>query len=58
MKKRVRRTKSSISKFGSYSEIGRFWDEHDLDEFWHKTRRVKVAEANRSTIQRVHKSFK
>jgi len=41
MRKSVRQRKSSISKAGSYSEIGKFWDEHDLAELWHKTRKLR-----------------
>jgi CopG antitoxin of type II toxin-antitoxin system len=26
---------------GSYAEIGEFWDEHDLSEYWGRTRKVK-----------------
>ena len=37
----MRRTKSSISKARSYAEIGKFWDAHDLSDFWKKTRKVK-----------------
>jgi hypothetical protein len=33
--------KSSISKARSYAEMGEFWDEHDLSDYWGKTRRVK-----------------
>lgn len=29
--------KSSISKAGSYQEIGEFWDTHDLSDFWDET---------------------
>jgi len=29
--------RSSISKAGSYAEIGEFWDEHDLGEFEEQT---------------------
>jgi hypothetical protein len=29
--------KSSISKVSSYEEIGEFWDEHSLDEYWDQT---------------------
>ena len=41
MRKTLRRGKSSISKASSYTEIGEFWDEHDLS-YWSKTRRVKL----------------
>ena len=37
----MKKSKSSISKARSYAEIGEFWDEHDLSDFWKKTRRVK-----------------
>jgi hypothetical protein len=32
--------KSSISKSGTYAEIGNFWDEHDLSDYWGKTHPV------------------
>ena len=37
----MRENKSSISKARSYAEIGEFWDEHDLSDFWGKTRKVR-----------------
>jgi len=37
----MKKSKSSISKARSYAEIGEFWDEHDLGDFWRKTRKVK-----------------
>ena len=37
----MRKNKSSISKARSYAEIGEFWDEHDLSDFWPKTKKVK-----------------
>ena len=37
----MKKNKSSISKARSYAEIGEFWDEHDLSDFWGKTRRVR-----------------
>jgi hypothetical protein len=37
----MRKGKSSISKARSYAEIGGFWDEHDLSDYWGKTRKVK-----------------
>jgi hypothetical protein len=30
-------TKSSISHAQSYQEIGEFWDNHDLNDFWDQT---------------------
>lgn len=41
MKGTIRRSKNSISNARSYAEIGKFWDEHDLGNFWGKTRKVK-----------------
>jgi hypothetical protein len=37
----MKKTKSSLSKARSYAEIGEFWDEHDLSDYWSKTRKVK-----------------
>ena len=37
----MQKGKSSISKARSYAEIGEFWDEHDLSDYWGKTRKVK-----------------
>lgn len=37
----MRRGKTTISKAGSYEEIGRFWDTHDLADFWEKTEEVR-----------------
>jgi len=37
----MKKNKSSISKAQSYAEIGKFWDEHDLSDYWSNTRRVK-----------------
>jgi hypothetical protein len=37
----TKKGKSSISKARSYADIWKFWDEHDLSDFWEKTRRVK-----------------
>ena len=33
--------KSSISKAKSYKEIGKFWDTHDLTEYWDQTKPAK-----------------
>ena len=30
----MKRTKSSISKVSSYSEMGAYWDKHDLGDVW------------------------
>lgn len=32
------KSKSSISKSGSYRQLGEFWDTHDLSEYWDKTK--------------------
>ena len=37
----MKKSKSSISKARSYAEIGKFWDEHDLSDFWGKTRKAR-----------------
>lgn len=31
------KSKSSISRARSYKEIGKFWDTHNLAEYWDKT---------------------
>jgi len=35
------RSTSSISKARSYKEIGKFWDTHDLADYWEQTRPVE-----------------
>jgi hypothetical protein len=47
--------KSFISQARSYSAIGKFWDEHDLTKFWHRTRPVKFKVFLRTTKNRVRK---
>ena len=37
----MKKSRSAISKARSYTEIGEFWDEHDLSDFWGKTRKVR-----------------
>ena len=37
----MKKSRSSISKARSYAEIGEFWDEHNLSDFWGKTRKVR-----------------
>jgi hypothetical protein len=37
----MKKSRSSISRARSYAEIGEFWDEHDLSDFWKKTKKVK-----------------
>ena len=33
--------RSTLSKGKSHSEIGDFWDAHDLSEFWDQTKKVE-----------------
>ena len=33
--------KSSISKADSYEKIGKFWDTHDVTDFWEQTKEVE-----------------
>jgi len=47
MKKDDRRTrslgrKSSVSKARTYAQMGEFWDEHDLSDFWGKTKAARA----------------
>jgi CopG antitoxin of type II toxin-antitoxin system len=37
----MKKNKSSLSKARSYAEIGEYWDQHDLNDVWGKTRKVK-----------------
>ena len=41
-KRRVTRRKSSVSEARTYAEIGDFWDEHDLSDYWDATRGVRA----------------
>jgi hypothetical protein len=34
--------KSRVSKAGTYAEMGEFWDEHDLSDYWGKTRPARA----------------
>jgi len=36
------RRQSSISKAGTYAAMGEFWDEHDLSDYWGKTRPARA----------------
>jgi hypothetical protein len=36
----MRKYGSTISKAGSYKQIGEFWDTHDLADFWNQTRKT------------------
>jgi hypothetical protein len=53
MTRSVGRKTSSISKARSYAEIGRFWDGHDLTQFWHRTRPIKFKVFLHTPKQRV-----
>jgi len=33
--------RSTVSKGKSYSEIGDFWDAHDLSDFWDQTKKAE-----------------
>src|SRR5262245_32292508 len=55
----MKKNKSSISKAPSYSEIGEFWDKHDLSDYWGKTKKVKfdVVLEPEATYYPVHKDL-
>jgi len=40
--RRSKRKKTGICKTKTYAGIGDFWDEHDLSDYWGKTRFVRV----------------
>jgi len=47
MKRDDRRTrslgrKSSVSNARTYAQMGEFWDEHDLSDFWGKTKAARA----------------
>ena len=37
----MNKNKTSISQESSYQEIGEFWSEHDLADFWEQTKSVE-----------------
>ena len=41
-KKRSASKRTNISKAGTYAEIGDFWDEHDLSDYWDQTSSVQA----------------
>ncbi len=41
-RKRSLARKSSVSKAGTYGAMGDFWDEHDLSDYWSKTRAARA----------------
>ena len=36
------RNRASISKGQSYEEIGEYWDEHDVNEVWDRTKPAEI----------------
>lgn len=46
----MKKAKSSVSKASTYSEIGEFWDTHDLAKHWDKTKAVKFDVAMESEV--------
>ena len=40
--RRTRVRRSSVSKATTYAEIGDFWDDHDLGDFWSTTRAIRA----------------
>ena len=55
----MKKNRSSISKAGSYKEIGAYWDTHDLGEVWDKSKKVKfdVQIETEATYYAVEKSL-
>jgi len=41
-KRKKSRRMSSVSRAGTYAAMGEFWDEHDLTEYWGKTRPARA----------------
>jgi len=46
----MKKSKSSVSKAGTYAEIGEFWDSHDLSKFWDKTKPARFDVAMESEV--------
>jgi hypothetical protein len=46
----MKEARSTISKGQSYQEIGKFWDTHDLTDFWSQTKPVEFEVAIESEI--------
>lgn len=44
------KSKSSLSKARSYTELGEFWDSHDLTEFWEQTKPAEFEVDLRSEV--------
>ena len=55
----MKKNRSSISKAGSYKEIGAYWDTHDSGEVWDKSKKVKfdVQIETEATYYAVEKSL-
>lgn len=47
----MKKNKSSISQAKSYTEIGAFWDTHDLGDYWDQTEPVAFDVDIQSEIQ-------
>jgi hypothetical protein len=41
-RKKAAGRRSSVSQAATYAEIGAFWDEHDLSDYWDSTRPVRA----------------
>ncbi len=46
----MKKSKSAVSKAGTYAEIGEFWDTHDLSKHWDKTKPVTFNVAMESEV--------
>ncbi len=44
------KSKSSLSKARSYTEIGEFWDTHDLADYWDQTKPTEFEVDIRSEV--------
>lgn len=51
--------RTRISKARAYTEIGDFWDEHDLSDYWGKTRpaRADVDLESEESLYRIEKGL-
>lgn len=51
--------KSSVSKARTYAEIGAFWDEHDLSDYWGQTKpaRAQVELESEESLYAVEKGL-
>jgi hypothetical protein len=53
----VRKKQTQISKASSYREIGEFWDEHDLADYWDETHDVEMTVSIDSSPERYGSRF-